>query len=183
MKFFSSYTSFSVCALLMLLIVVPRTVCLAAEEGADAPVYLDEPPQSPPAREVRHLTRKQKYKDESIRLEYQVLQMSDDTLVNDGTFVEYYVDGQKFQEGTFKHGTYDGLWTYWHPNGQICKSITFKNGRPHGQWEVFRSDGTRLATQGYAVAFVTASGSVITRMENSQWCSTFSTRENSLVLA
>ncbi|MCH8839568.1 MAG: hypothetical protein IH831_02610, partial [Planctomycetes bacterium] len=151
MKFLSSYLSLSACVLLVLLISAPTTVCLAvedvAEDSADVPVYLDEPPQSPPPRKVRHHNRKRKYKDDSVRLEYQVLQMSDDTLVYDGTYTEYYRDGQKFQEGTFKRGAYDGQWTYWHPNGQICKSITFKNGRPHGQGEVFRSDGTRRATQ------------------------------------
>ncbi len=153
MKFLSSYLPLSDCVLLVLLIVAPTAVCLAAEDAAensaDAPVYLDESPQPPPPRGVRHQKRIQKYRDETVRLEYQVLLMSDDTLVNDGTYIEYYRDGQKFQEGTFKHGAYDGQWTYWHPNGQICKSITFKNGRPDGQWEVFRSDGTRRATQGY----------------------------------
>ena len=149
MKFLNSYLSLSACVLLVLLIATQGAVCLAAEDSADAPVYLDESPQPPPPRKVRHQKRIQKYRDDTVRLEHQVLIMSDDTLVNDGAYIEYYRDGQKFREGTFKRGSYDGQWTFWHPNGQICKSITFKNGKPHGQWEVFRSDGTRLAEQGY----------------------------------
>ena len=119
MKFLSSYLSLSACVLLVLLIAAPTAVCLAAEDSTEAPVYLDESPQPPPPRKVRYQKRIQKYSEDTVRLEYQVLLMSDDTLVNDGPYVEYYRDGQKFQEGTFKRGAYDGQWTYWHPNGQI----------------------------------------------------------------
>lgn len=132
-----------------LFVAFPAAIGLAADEGDDAPVYLDEPHVPPPPKPVRKLDRKQKYKDDSMRVEYEVVQLSDDTQRNDGKYVEYYRDGQKFQEGTFKDGAYAGEWTYWHPNGQVCKTITFKNGEPDGQWDIFRPDGTRKARQSY----------------------------------
>jgi len=149
MRFANTHAFWTTCALVAQLISVPAGVCLADEEGKEAPVYLDQPPQPPPPRPVRRVNQKDTYKDESVHLEYQAVQMSDDTLVNDGPYVEYYRGGQKFQEGTFKQGSYEGVWTYWHPNGQICKSVTFKNCKPDGEFEVFRSDGTRLAKRSY----------------------------------
>ena len=56
MKFLSSYLLLSACVLLVLLIAAPMAVCLAAEDSAEAPVYLDESPQPPPPRKVRQIT-------------------------------------------------------------------------------------------------------------------------------
>lgn len=133
-----------------LLAASPAGLGLAAENDADAPVYLNEPSVPPPPTKVRKLKRKQNYKDDNVRVEYEVVQLSDDTLMNEGKYVEYYRDGQKFQEGTFEDGAYAGQWTFWHPNGQVCKTITFNDGEPDGQWEVFRPDGTRLSRQSYS---------------------------------
>jgi antitoxin component YwqK of YwqJK toxin-antitoxin module len=132
-----------------LLVAFPAAVSLAAKESDDAPVYLNEPHVPPPPTKVRTTVRKQKYNDNSVRVEYEVVQLSDDTQMNEGKYVEYYRGGQKFQEGTFQDGAYAGQWTYWHSNGQVCKTITFTDGKPDGQWEVYRPDGTRLSRQSY----------------------------------
>ena len=43
-------------------------------------------------------------------------------------YKEYYPNGQKKQEVTFKDGEYDGLLTYWHKNGQKSEEVKFKDG-------------------------------------------------------
>lgn len=121
----------------------------AQQQADNSPAYLDELREPPPAKEVRRRSVQQTYPDESVRLKYEVVQLSDDTFVNDGKYTEFYRDGEKFQEGMFKNGGYEGEWTYWHPNGQVCKSITYKSSKPNGSWDVFRKDGTKSESQSY----------------------------------
>lgn len=128
----------------------PLALNQAWAAAEDNHVYLEEPATPPPATQVRQLDRKQNYADDTLRVEYQVIQLSDDTQRNHGKYVEYYRDGKKFQEGTFENGAYAGEWSYWHPNGQLCKTITFVDGAPDGQWDVLRADGTKSARQSYA---------------------------------
>ncbi len=129
---------------------VVSNVELQAQDNADSSgTYLVEQREPPPAKEVRRRKVEQKYSDETPRLRYEVVQLSDDTFVNDGRYIEYYRDGQIFQQGTFKDGGYEGEWTYWHPNGQVCKKITYKSSLPQGSWEVFRKDGTKSEIQAY----------------------------------
>lgn len=122
---------------------------LATIARGDDAVYLDEPRPEPPPKEMGTIKVPEKYEDGTVRIEREVLRMSDDTFVNDGSFVEYYRDGQKFTEGTFKKGVHDGVWTFWHPNGQLCKKVTFVDGRPDGQWDVFGPDGKLLVQKSY----------------------------------
>jgi len=42
--------------------------------------------------------------------------------------IEYYPNGKKLEEGTFKDRKKDGQWTRWYDNGQKCEEITYKNG-------------------------------------------------------
>ena len=120
-----------------------------AQEAGTTPVYLDEPESEPPARVMRHRKTKDVYKDKSTRTEREVALLSDDRIVNDGTFTEFYRNGQKYAEGKYKMGVFEGSWQYWFPNGQLCKEISFKNGKADGQWEVFDKEGKRDATKSY----------------------------------
>ena len=117
-----------------------------AESG---PIYLEEPEEEPPARPAKRKTLKEIYEDKSTRAERAVVMMSDDTVVSDGLYTEYYPDGQKYVEGKYKMGIFDGEWNYWYPSGQLCKTITFKAGKPDGQWEVIGKDGKRAAQKSY----------------------------------
>jgi antitoxin component YwqK of YwqJK toxin-antitoxin module len=121
----------------------------AATEEATEEIYLDEPTVVPPPVVVTAGKLQDKYEDGALRLEREVRKMSDDSLVNHGTFVEYYPNGQKFAEGTYDSGIHDGTWSFWHDNGQLCKTVTFKKGRADGSWEVFRADGTLQAKKSY----------------------------------
>lgn len=129
--------------------VVGSTECRAAEADDEEQIYLDVPREPPPVKDVRRRPVKQVYPDDSTRMEFEVIQLSDDTFVNDGPYVEYYRDGQKFQEGMFKRGAMEGEWTFWYPNGQVCKKVAFHGSKPDGQWEVYREDGTKKELQSY----------------------------------
>ncbi len=121
------------------LVFVP--VVLAQESESDH-VYLEELGKEPPASIVRHQKAQSKYDDGQLRLEREVALLSDDTVVNDGIYIEYYPDGQKFCEGKYDNGVITGKWNYWHPNGQLRKSVVFENAKPNGKIEMFRADGT-----------------------------------------
>ena len=122
---------------------------LPAQVSESEQVYLKEPADEPPPALVRRQKIQGKYEGGEIRLEREVAILSDDTLVSDGTYVEYYPGGEKFCEGTYESGVITGQWSYWHPNGQLCKKLTFKQGRPVGSFQVFRADGTLEAVQSY----------------------------------
>lgn len=122
---------------------------LRAQDTTSQDVYLDEPAGEPPAREARRQKVDAKYDNGQLRFERNVVIMSDDSYMNDGAYVEYYPDGQKFCEGQYEKGVMAGEWKYWHPNGQICRTISFKNGKPEGTFEVFRADGTLQGVQGF----------------------------------
>lgn len=122
---------------------------MLAQDAQSNEVYLEEPADEPPARESRRQKVDSKYDNGQVRFERNVVILSDDTYMNDGPYVEYYPDGQKFAEGQYEKGAMVGEWKYWHPNGQICKAVTFESGKPEGKVEVFRADGTLEASQGF----------------------------------
>ncbi|MDZ4657643.1 MAG: toxin-antitoxin system YwqK family antitoxin [Bythopirellula sp.] len=121
----------------------------SAQEAKSDAVYLDEPEVDPPARESRRQKVEDKYENGKVRFERNVSILSDDTYVNDGPYIEYYPDGQKFCEGNYVQGVMEGEWNYWHPNGELCKTITLKKGKPDGAYEVRRADGTLEGKQGF----------------------------------
>ena len=143
-------------SLLKLSLLIPTllfAICLAqpasAQNTESEPVYLDEPEKEPEARESRREKVDSKYDNGKIRIEREVVILSDDTYQNDGTYTEYYPDSQKFCEGKYVKGVMEGEWNYWHPNGKLCKTITFKSGKPDGSYQVFRADETLDAVQSF----------------------------------
>ena len=47
--------------------------------------------------------------------------------------INWYKNGQKREEGTFKDGEKDGVWTEWHENGQKESEGTYKDGEIQGE--------------------------------------------------
>lgn len=138
--------------LILSLLALPACfVFAAAAMGADEKddILLPEPGPEPPPIVMQQLKLPEKYKDGSMRVEREVLRMSDDELINHGSYTEYYRNGNKFAQGRYNRGVHDGAWTFWHENGQLCKEIAFDNGVPNGSWDVFRADGTLLAKKSY----------------------------------
>ena len=111
------------------------------------PIYLPESDPPPPATVVES---KRKITQEfagggGLHIERQVTRYSDERIVNDGIYKEFFPSGQKFVEGNYLQGEQHGTWTYWYENGQLCREVTYDHGVPNGSWEVFRPDGSLLA--------------------------------------
>jgi len=49
--------------------------------------------------------------------------------IKDGLHTEWYDNGHKKEEGTYKDGKKDGLWTGWYENGQKKSEGTYKDGK------------------------------------------------------
>jgi antitoxin component YwqK of YwqJK toxin-antitoxin module len=124
-------------------------VAFGQQAGDAEPIYLDEPEPVPPPVVVSSGKVGEKYESGELRIEREVLKMSDDQLVNHGKFTEFYPDGTKFAEGTYENGVHNGTWSFWHKNGQLCKIVNFKQGLADGSWQVFRDDGTLLSEKTY----------------------------------
>ena len=55
-------------------------------------------------------------------------QDSNGRVVRHGPFIEWYVNGQKSNEGTYEHGKEQGLWTYWDESGRKIAERDYKDG-------------------------------------------------------
>ena len=137
------------CLLVLSLLLVGSTA--RAAEDNTGPIYLDEPEADPPPIRVQGHKLEDKYSnDDQVRVEREVILMSNNRLMNHGLYTEYYRDGQKFAEGSYDRGIHEGKWNYWYPNGQLCKTVNFKKGLPDGSWERFREDGTLFSSISYS---------------------------------
>ena len=58
--------------------------------------------------------------------------------------LEWYENGQKKFEKTFKNGKWDGLVTEWYENGQMSYELTYKNGIFSGEGTYYHRDGTKI---------------------------------------
>jgi len=63
--------------------------------------------------------------------------------VQEGYFIWYYENGQKYAEGNFKHGQRDGLWTFWFPDGLKKEEIGFVRNNFMLKWRSKRIKMTR----------------------------------------
>ena len=60
----------------------------------------------------------------------------------DGKWTYWHKNGKKKFEGTYKNGKKDGFWIYWYRNGQKKHERTYKNGKKDGKWTDYKEDGT-----------------------------------------
>ena len=51
-------------------------------------------------------------------------------IIQDGPYTEYYGNGQKEFEGSYKDGKEDGPSTWWYSNGQKSLEWSYKDGKP-----------------------------------------------------
>jgi antitoxin component YwqK of YwqJK toxin-antitoxin module len=58
-------------------------------------------------------------------------------------YKEYYPNGQKSSEGTYKDGNRDGLVTGWYENGQKEFEGTYKDGIEDGKWIWWHRTGNK----------------------------------------
>ena len=64
-------------------------------------------------------------------------------IVWNGKWTEWYENGQKKLEGTFKDGERDGLVTSWFENGQKGWEGTYKDGEPDGLVTQWKANGQK----------------------------------------
>ena len=121
----------------------------AKQETDVKAVLLDEPEPTPRPTVVTQGKREEKYPGGAVRVQREVVLMSDDQVINHGKYTEFYANGQKFSEGNYVNGVHDGDWSFWHDNGQLAKKVTFKQGRAEGAWEAHRADGSLAAKKTY----------------------------------
>lgn len=62
----------------------------------------------------------------------------------EGSFVIWYENGQKMQEGQYVNGKKDGLWSRWYDNGQKWAEGVTKQGKLEGLWQLWRPDGSKM---------------------------------------
>jgi antitoxin component YwqK of YwqJK toxin-antitoxin module len=116
------------------------------------PIFLDEPPPPPPATVVlEKQTVTQNFPDGGVQIERQVTKYSDDRIVNDGTYKEFYPSGKLFVEGQYEDGDPVGEWTYWHENEKKNRTDVYESGELNGRWEVYRDDGSLEAEREFKV--------------------------------
>ena len=60
--------------------------------------------------------------------------------------MNWYKNGQKKEEGTYKDGKQDGLWTSWYKNGQKMYEGAYKDGKADGKWTRWYEDGQKMET-------------------------------------
>ncbi|TWT74572.1 MORN repeat variant [Posidoniimonas polymericola] len=112
-------------------------------------IYLEESADEVPAQVVGNSVQRDTYDNGKPKIERGLTKYSDNSLVSNGIYREYYRDGQQFVDGQFVDGQPTGEWTYWRPNGELAKKVTFQDGLPDGQVEVHRADGTLEARRSF----------------------------------
>ena len=85
----------------------------------------------------------------NVQVERTVKKFSDNNLVVDGPYQEFYPGGEKFLLGEFQDELRVGTWTFWHRNGEVAKVVNYKNGEEEGSVTVFRADGTKELERSY----------------------------------
>ena len=61
----------------------------------------------------------------------------------DGLWTNWYMNGQKSSEVTYKDNELDGKYIEWYENGQKSSEVTYKDGEPHGDWTEWYDNGRR----------------------------------------
>ena len=57
--------------------------------------------------------------------------------VKNGLHTDYWDNGQKEEEGTYKNGKREGKWTTWSPNGKESSELIYKDGEPWDGLDTF----------------------------------------------
>ena len=60
-----------------------------------------------------------------------------------GKWIEWYENGQKKNERSYKNGKPNGLWTEWYENGQKYMEGTYKDGEKDGLFTKWSNDGLK----------------------------------------
>jgi antitoxin component YwqK of YwqJK toxin-antitoxin module len=131
-----------------------------AEKQAAAVIAEIDGTKAPPRKLVKHRElvalwevpkKSPEDKDDikPLRLRRQVAEYSDGTVVNDGHYTEWYLNGKEMEEGDYVDGMRQGKWKLWHENGKLRRTENFSNGKLEGSWKQYRDDGTLESEASY----------------------------------
>jgi antitoxin component YwqK of YwqJK toxin-antitoxin module len=90
---------------------------------------------------VEETTETLQYPDKKPKIVRGVKRYSDNQLVNHGHYVNYYQNGQKFEEGQYTDNQKQGTWHVWHENGKEAKVENYVNGQPDGRFVLNNDQG------------------------------------------
>jgi antitoxin component YwqK of YwqJK toxin-antitoxin module len=62
---------------------------------------------------------------------------------------EYFDNGQKREEGSYKNGKKDGLWNTWRKNGQRKVDVNYKDGKRDGFFTEYYDNGQKFYEGNY----------------------------------
>ena len=109
------------------------------------PILLPVPAEPPKPSPVSTTETTRKHENGKLWIKHTITRYSDDSIVSNGPYSEYFETGKIFVEGAYSQDAATGVWTYYHPGGAVAKKVTFKKGRPDGTVEVYREDGSLLS--------------------------------------
>ena len=66
-----------------------------------------------------------------------------------GSWIEWYANGRKSEEGVYKYGKKGGLWTAWYENGEKKYHSKYIDGKPDGIYTEYDSKGRLTANIEY----------------------------------
>ncbi|MFV0674221.1 toxin-antitoxin system YwqK family antitoxin [Variovorax sp. tm] len=82
------------------------------------------------------------YESGAIRFRYTRYMAADGARwIRHGLFVAYHENGAVSSEGSYVHGSENGVWRDFHPNGQLAAEGSYLDGRETGKWRFWSADG------------------------------------------
>jgi len=58
----------------------------------------------------------------------------------DGTFLEFYDNGYRKQQGKYRNGAMHGKWSWWRRDGSLMRTGSFREGEKTGEWVTYGRD-------------------------------------------
>jgi antitoxin component YwqK of YwqJK toxin-antitoxin module len=81
--------------------------------------------------------------------------------VEEGPYVEYYLDGQKKMEATYIAGNMEGTATWYFSDGRINIIGAYQHAVKHGKWTYYNADGSVKGTETWSLGKLTSQEQVI----------------------
>ncbi len=73
-----------------------------------------------------------------------------------GSYIKWYTNGKKCEEGVYKYGRKGGVWTSWHENGEKSLHGKYSDGEPDGIHTKFDLEGRLTQTVEYVEGTIIA---------------------------
>lgn len=81
--------------------------------------------------------------------------------LEDGPYVEYYLEGQKKMEATYVAGNMEGTATWFFEDGRINIIGAYQHAVKHGKWVYYNADGTIKGTETWNLGKLTSQEFII----------------------